>query len=131
MLEQTKEVNGFKCTLHNAQINKTHLGAEDHGIFTFYIDLKLDSGWSQSIGGYALDDVKNYPLTNQTKRVGSAAGMDLIMKIIRTIGISKWEDLPKQYIRVYSHDGGIESIYNLMDDTKHVNIREHFANFKE
>lgn len=70
--------------IKNAQIVDTMLGFEDHGIFTFYITIKFDC-FTCAIGGY------NYVYLNDPM---------IIPKILKTVGVNKWEDLKGQYIRI-------------------------------
>lgn len=79
----------------NAKIESTMLGWEDHGIFTF--SLYLDYGGSgQGAGGYALDRYEK----KIDKRVGWSGGIAVLMRILKVVGVEKWEDLPGQVVRV-------------------------------
>lgn len=73
----------------NATIRKTQLGYEDHGILT--VSLGLDYGSAgQSFGGWALDSYKDH----LKRRVGTQAGLDFIIAILKTLELTNWEDLP-------------------------------------
>lgn len=80
--------------IRNARISSTHLGLEGHGIFSVMIDLDYDGG-GQGFGGYALDrwvpDLK--------RRRGTAWGMEFIARVLRVVGVEKWEDLKGKYVR--------------------------------
>lgn len=106
--------DGIRYTLQNASIKSTKLGFEDHGIMTLWLNIEYGGGCGQGAGGYALDE----PVTviGKIDRVGSAKGMDLIMKILKIVGAKSWEDLPGKYIRVYSNHNGIGAIFNILDD---------------
>jgi len=103
--------------IKNARIESTSLGTEDHGIMTY--TLYLDYGGScQGFGGFALDDP---PLKGKKDRIGVAYGIESVMRILRVVGVEKWEDLPGRYIRVKSKEGGgwnseISSIGNILED---------------
>lgn len=98
----------------NARITKTSLGYEDHGILTFGLGLDLAGGMFTTFGGYELD---TYNKTTK-KRECHAYSMQLIVEIMKTVGVEKWEDLKGQYIRVVDegHNTPIRKIGNLMED---------------
>ncbi len=85
----------------NARITSTMLGYEDHNIFTFVLNLDY-GGTGQGAGLIALDaPVPREPGTWQSPhRVATAAGMQMIMDVLNTLEVRKWEDLPGKYIRV-------------------------------
>ena len=98
----------------NAVIQSTQLGKEDHGIMSFM--LTLDYGGSgQGAGGYALDT----PIKKGgkfVKRIGSAAGMSLIMAVLQVVGVENWEDLPGKNIRVRSEHAKVHAIGHFLND---------------
>ena len=108
--------------IRNAKITSTMLGREDHGIMTFMIFVEF-YGAGCGIGGYTLDQ---YDRGTDT-RIFSAKGLECISKILETVGVNKWEDLPGSYIRVKDNGVGstIDEIGNLMKD-KWFNLREFF-----
>lgn len=109
----------------NAEITGTKLGYEDHGIFTFSIDLKLSSPVSYiSIGGYALDGYD----AKLDRRTFCAEGLEAIASILKVVGVDNWEDLKGKYIRVKSRGWGgtIDEIGNLMEDNW-FNLKNYFA----
>ncbi|MCH5430804.1 hypothetical protein [Lactococcus lactis] len=95
----------------NYEIVSTHLGYEDHGIFTVYLTLK-GGGFGVSVGGYALDE----PIAG--KRVIAKKGAELIPKILDVVGVETWEQLKGQYIRVEDNGLGtkVSKIGHLMDN---------------
>jgi hypothetical protein len=110
--------------IKNALIENTMLGIEDHGIMSFW--LYLDYGGSgQGVGGYALDDFKE----DLNRRIGTAEGMELIGRILRVVGVSKWEDLKGQHIRVKTGgwSGPVKVIGHFMKDNW-LNFEEFFKN---
>ena len=85
--------------IENALIASTTLGVEDHDIMTCWLGIEFDSGGC-GFGGYAFDKYDR-----ETKqRIGCAFGITSIRKILETVGVSKWEDLKGQHIRV-EHEG--------------------------
>ena len=117
LLEQSKSQlrGGFDndITCWNGRIIKTFLGREDHGIFTFYIQLESGSQ-GQHAGGYALDN-KSSKETNY-ERNGTALGMQLIIEVMKVVGVNSWEELKSKYVRVYSSHCNVYAIQNITDD---------------
>ena len=111
----------------NALITGTFLGYEDHGIFTFWIDVDISGGGCVGIGNYALDEFSH----DEGKRVFKGHGLEPIARILDTVGVDSWEELKGKYIRIKSEGWGttVDEIGNLMDD-KWFNIREYFSELK-
>ena len=107
----------------NAQITNTMLGREDHGIMTFMIFVRCDD-FGCGIGGYALD-VKP---KQEGDSIYSPKAMEVLSKILETVGVNKWEDLKGKYIRVVDegHNSAINEIGNLMED-KWLNFKDFFS----
>ena len=85
----------------NAKIIDTMLGFEDHNIFTFMLTFEMD-GTGQGYGGYALDKWDEI----RHKRIGSKLGTEAVMRILKTVGVDKWERLKGQYVRLQYGDQG-------------------------
>lgn len=84
----------------NARIDGTHLGFEDHGIFTAWLHLEHDNG-HQGFGGYVL----------------SGQYLDrFINRVLKIAEVGKWEDLEGKYIRVKRERSKIHEIGNLLKD---------------
>lgn len=89
-----------KIETKNAVIEKTMLGYEDHGIFTYM--LTLDYGGSgQGFGGICMGG--NYTDAH-------------IQKILKTLKLEKWEDLRGTKIRAKSSYGKVHSIGHFLED---------------
>lgn len=88
--------------VYNAQVTDTFLGFDDHGILTFYLMLNISDGSHCSFGGIRI--------TRST--------IEIIGKILNTVGVAKWEDLKGKFLRVYMDewDAPIKEIGNLMYD---------------
>lgn len=89
--------------IRNARIESTHLGNEDHGILTIFLQLSYDRGSSQAFGGYNL---------TMPGQLGF-----WVNQILKVVGVEKWEDLKGKYIRVESDFGKVYRIGNLMEDS--------------
>jgi hypothetical protein len=93
----------------NAKIDRTFLGIEDHGIFTFI--LYLDYGGSgQGYGTHALDNFDK----KLEARVGTAFGCEFIMQVLQTVGVYSWEELKGKHIRVKRDDFKIYAIAHIL-----------------
>ncbi len=97
----------------NARIRSTHLGEEDHGIFTCYLNLDYD-GAGQSFGGYSLDEYRGE--RGKGRRVGTAYGMEFIKKILDTLEVGAWEKLPGTVCRVVADHGKVHRIGHFLKD---------------
>ena len=93
----------------NAKIESTHLGFEDHGIMTFWITLNY-GGSHQGFGGYALDNPQD------GKRVPTVLVGHAVQRILKVVGVSKWEDLKGKYVRVKRTEVGATAIGNILEN---------------
>lgn len=96
----------------NARIERTMLGYEDHGILTAM--LFLDYGGSgQSFGGYALD-------APPKDRTGGRVPTELcgfhVSRILKVVGVEKWEQLVGKFCRVDADFGRVYRIGNVLED---------------
>lgn len=94
----TKEIlekEGYR--IENARITAVSLNMRDHACLS--LDLILEgNGWSMVYGGYCLGH--GYLGAEDEDFQGSAAGMEAIMMIMNTVGVSDLSDLKNKYIRV-------------------------------
>lgn len=113
--------------IKNAKITKVSLSMADYGCLTFYITLD-GGGWGCNYGGYCIG--KGY-LGAKSFR-GSEAGLEVLMKIMDTVGVECWEDLKGQYCRVKTEGWGgkILSIGNILKD-KWFDIKEFYNTYNE
>ena len=106
----------------NAKIKSTMLGYEDHGIMTCYIQLEQECT-GQAFGGYRLDAPKN---------ADSYMGTFWIERVLKTVGVQKWEDLVGKYIRVDGEEfGEIRGIGHITDNKWFYPRREIDERFKK
>lgn len=86
-----------------AKIESTFLGIEDHGIFTFMLNLDFGSS-GQSAGTYALDgpsDTWEYPTRSgygSPERVGVPSSTAILVAVLNACGVDTWEALPGRTI---------------------------------
>jgi len=100
--------------IKNAVIDGTMLGVEDHGLLTFYIYLDY-GGCGQGFGGYALDE----PLKVDgrfVRRRGTAFGTEAIMRLLKVVGVSKWEDLKGKAVRADAEQSKIHRLGHYLKD---------------
>ena len=97
--------------IRTARIQYTHLGWEDHGLFTLCIGLDYGSG-AQGFGHLILS---NYDKATD-RQVGTAYGMDLIMRICAVVGVNTWEELKGKHCRTDADYSKIHRLGNLLKD---------------
>ena len=78
--------NGVSYHAELGRIGRTFLGVEDHGIFTAQLHFDF-AGSGQSAGGYALDTWDD----GRGQRVGTAYGLDHILRILDVCAVTQWE----------------------------------------
>lgn len=110
----------------NAKIDSVSLGIEDHGLMTMYLHCSW-SGGGCGFGGYRLDQYNH----DSKKSEGTGYGLDYIMRVLETVGVSDIKGLTGKYIRV-KHTGcggGIQQIGHITED-KWFNPKEHAEAWK-
>lgn len=114
--------------IENARITSTMLGVEDHGIMTCYLFLKFENCNNCGFGGYELDVYDK----EEGRRVGTAAGMQMIAEILETVGVKNWEDLLGTYVRCEfeGYGGKITRIGNIIKD-KWFSLEDFFAEWEK
>ena len=111
----TITIDDKKYIAELGRVENTMLGVEDHGIFMTYLYLDY-AGSSQGAGGYALDKYNK----EKQRRVGSAYGLDWIMRTLEVAGVYKWEDLKGVYLYALKEDhwGMVKGLVNANDKSK-------------
>lgn len=133
-----KITNGAKS--YSAQvmtIKSTSLGYEDHGIWTAFLSCQGE-GTGIGVGGYTLDGTPATSPLGDNRRSGSAYGMDHIMRLCETVGVSKWEDLPGKKVYVLFEDKGNGSTLGMtaqgianIDTGKVLDLKDHAQAWKD
>lgn len=72
-----------------AVIRSTKLGYEDHGMLTCYIELDFGDTSRQAFGGWSMDAWD----PDSGTRKGIAVGVDMLIGILRVVGVDTWEQL--------------------------------------
>ncbi len=96
--------------IKNARIENASLGFEDHGILTAFLTLDYGNGGGQGFGGFTLDGIYC---------------AEFIKKVLKIVGVEKWEELKGEYIRVKAEHVKIHAIGNILED-KWFNPSEEF-----
>jgi len=94
-----------------AKIQSTMLGVEDHGIFTFVIELNY-GGAGQCAGHFALDaynEKKDY-------RPGWVGAIPMIRRLLEVVGVSSWEGLVGKKVRVRCKYDRVKAIGNIKNN---------------
>lgn len=100
-----------KREIRNARIESVRFGKEDHGIMTFYC--MLDYGGSgQGFGGWALDSWDQ----EKGRRVGTAYGMEWIMRLFAALEVSDMSELVGLPVRVEGTYGTVHRIGHFLKD---------------
>lgn len=82
-------------TIENAKIVSAEISMEDHGVLCTCITVE-GNGWGVTLGGYVIGH--GYLGAEEFK--GYDRGTEEIMRIMDTVGVSKWSDIVGKYIRV-------------------------------
>lgn len=80
--------------IRNAKITGTSLTMADHGVLCYYLTLD-GGGCGCNYGGIVIG--KGY--LGAEKFEGYSKGTEALMRIMDTVGVERWEDLPGQYVR--------------------------------
>lgn len=79
-----------------ATIKSTSLGMEDHGILSAMLHCEWEGG-GVGVGGFRLDQATGKP---DHRSEGTAYGLDHIIRIMETVGVSSWEALKGKQVIV-------------------------------
>lgn len=112
-MHSLKELTAAGYSIENAKIKSVALTMADHGCLCLEIGLE-GSGWGCMYGGYGLGE----GYLGAKKFTGSAKGLEAIMRIMNTIGVSELFDAKGKYVRVATKNRGetIKIIGNVVDD---------------
>lgn len=87
-------------TIVNAIIEETYLGNDEFGYLRYVLHIKITGNTSTSYGTH---DLRFY-------------GIDLINKLLATIGVGSWEKIPGTPIRIKKQSRMVIDIGNLLED---------------
>lgn len=134
VIKTTIEHDGKTYSGQIGTIKRTSLGVEDHGIMTAMLHIEWKGG-GIGAGGNTMDEPRKGEDGKHLGRFGTAYGLDHIMRILETVGVDKWEQLPGEKVIVLfegpswigSTASGIAGITN---ETV-LNFKDHAASFIE
>lgn len=86
-----------------AKISKASLKIRERGILNFLIHVDYEEGFSQGVGGVALDtyDAKN------KKRVGTAYGCEVIRRLLLALDVNDFAEMKGKVIWVIGEGEGL------------------------
>jgi hypothetical protein len=128
------EHNGVEYGGQIGTVTSTRLGYESHGILTASLGVEWKGG-GVSAGGYCLDTPKDIDGRDYT-RVGTAFGLDHLIRIIETVGVESWEAIKGQHVIVLFEGRsawGSQSvgIAHTTDESKVLVFTEHAAAWRD
>ena len=98
------EHNGRDYKGQIGTIRSTRLGyGNEHGVMDASLDIRGD-GWGVGVGGYCLDEPEARDDYSNHKRIGSAYGLDHVIRIMETVGVEDWEKLVGKDVIVLFED---------------------------
>ena len=89
----------------NIQLAKVIQATTDiktHGVLTFWIQVKLETGEMKILGGYQLD--QEVEENGILKRRGTAAGAEMLLRLLKFFDVNDLRDASGQNIYVISED---------------------------
>lgn len=114
-IQQSQGEQMSEVKTENAEIMSTMLGTEDHGIMTCYLHLKYDGG-GQGFGGLSFDSPVLGEDGRFKRRMGNSFGLEFIARVLRTVGVDKWEALPGKFVRARHTHTKVLSIGHIIED---------------
>ena len=111
--------------IENAIIDSVELSMEDHGCLTLLLSVS-GYGWGCSVGGYVL----GHGFVGAKNFTGCAKGIEEIMRVMDTVGVSKFSDLKGKYIRVVIENNSIKKFGHIIED-KWFDYNEFYSNGEE
>ena len=80
-------------------IESTELGTMDHGVLSFWIHVNF-GGSGQGFGGWCLDEPVKHGKDFEGRH-GTAFGCEVVLRILKAVGVDKWAALKDKEIWVY------------------------------
>lgn len=94
-----------------AKVTQATLGWEEHGIFTCWLYLNYGNS-AQGAGGYALDRYDKAV----NHRVGTAWGLEFIMRLMRVFDVQDWGQLVGKTCHAVIQDGRVVGLRPLLTE---------------
>lgn len=96
----------------NVKITDTRLTMREHGVLTFHVF--FEGQCTGGFGGY----IMGHGYLGASQFDGDGSGLVAMMKVMDVVGVSDWEKLPGQYIRIVDPGlgGVVTKIGNIVND---------------
>lgn len=108
----------------NGKITEADLSMAEHGVLIMLLSIAGD-GWGVEYGGHVLGKGS----LGAAEFSGEAKGIEQIMRVMDTVGVSHFKDLKGSYVRIAVHQkdqGRVNVIGNILTD-KWFDIADFFA----
>lgn len=86
-----------------AKITSASMEIKEWGVLYFWIHVNYEDGYSQGIGGLALDDYDN----KKKRRVGTAYGCEMIRRLFETLDVNDFSEMKGIHIWVHGEGRGL------------------------
>lgn len=86
-----------------AKITKATLEIQERGILNFWIHVDYEDGFSQGIGGIALDTFDN----ENKQRIGTSFGCEIIRRLLLELQVNDFSEMKNKIIWVLGKENGI------------------------
>ena len=110
----------------NAKIVSTSITMADHGVLTFFVNVETNA-FNCGIGGYQ----NGVGQLGAKTWKGNGSAIVAMMKIMDTVGVTRWEDLVGKYCRIdctgVRGSASVKKIGNILED-KWFDLGEFFNN---
>lgn len=117
-----------------AKIKRASLETKERGALSFWIHVDYEEGFSQGVGGYALDTYNG----TKKSREGTAYGCEVIRRLLIELQVNDFSEMKGQQIWVLGEGGclsfkplGIQALKTNNSKSKPVIFEEIFLEMKE
>lgn len=85
-----------------ARITSARLELQDREILSFWITVNYEDGFSQGVGGIALDEWD----AEKEERQGTAYGCEMIRRLLLELGVNDFSEMAGKHIWVIGEEAG-------------------------
>ena len=90
-----------------AKISEAHLEIKERGILNFWINVDYEDGFSQGIGGIALDQYN----AKLERRVGTDYGCEMIRRLLIELNVNDFSEMKGKHIWILGEGEGFSFKY--------------------
>ncbi len=87
-----------------AKITRANLEIKERGILNFRIDVNYEDGFSQGVGGIALDKYDE----KKKRRVGTAYGCEMIRRLLLTLDVNDFNEMTGKHVWIFGENEGLD-----------------------